>query len=67
MVDETFVFPFEKLEVYRLALELADFVFQLLESIQFESHDILTVDIADKELKIRPYLIGNPIEMGLDG
>jgi len=37
MVDETFVFPFDKLEVYRLALDLADFVFQLLESIQFRS------------------------------
>jgi four helix bundle protein len=34
MVNGPFVFPFEKLEVYRLALDLADYVFQLLESIQ---------------------------------
>jgi four helix bundle protein len=34
VVNEPFVFPFEKLEVYRLALDLADYVFQLLESIQ---------------------------------
>ena len=31
MVGETFVFPFEKLEVYRLAIDLADAVFELLD------------------------------------
>lgn len=38
MVDETFVFPFEKLEVYRLALDLADEVFDLLERLLANRH-----------------------------
>jgi four helix bundle protein len=33
MNGDKFVFPFEKLEVWQLAVELADFVLQLLESI----------------------------------
>ena len=38
--DETekFVFPFEKLEVWQLAIELADFVLTLLESLSPHRH-----------------------------
>jgi four helix bundle protein len=32
MTEKTFVFPFEKLEVWHDAVDLADFVLQLLES-----------------------------------
>jgi four helix bundle protein len=32
MIDNKFVFPFEKLEVWHDAVDLADFVLQLLES-----------------------------------
>jgi four helix bundle protein len=38
MVDEPFVFPFEKLEVYRLAIDLADEVFDLLERLPANRH-----------------------------
>jgi len=35
---EKFVFPFEKLEVWQLAIELADFVLALLESLPPHRH-----------------------------
>jgi hypothetical protein len=35
---EKFVFPFEKLEVWQLAIELADFVVALLESLPLHRH-----------------------------
>ena len=35
---ENFVFPFEKLEVWQLAIELADFVVALLESLPPHRH-----------------------------
>ena len=31
--EETFIFPFEKLEIWELAIGLADFVLGLLESV----------------------------------
>jgi four helix bundle protein len=36
--EERFVFPFEKLEVYQLAIDLADYIFELLESVQSNRH-----------------------------
>ena len=35
---EKFVFPFEKLEVWQLAIDLADFVLALLESLPPHRH-----------------------------
>jgi len=36
--DEKFVFPFERLEVWQLAVDLADFVLSLLESFPANRH-----------------------------
>ena len=38
MSAETFVFPFEKLEVYRLAIDLADAIFELLDRLPANKH-----------------------------
>ncbi len=38
MVGEKFVFPFEKLEVYRLAIDLADAIFELLDRLPANKH-----------------------------
>ena len=38
MIDNKFVFPFEKLEVWHDAVDLADFVLQLLESFPANKH-----------------------------
>lgn len=38
MGEGGFVFPFEKLEVYRLAVDLADAVFELLERLTANRH-----------------------------
>jgi four helix bundle protein len=38
MVGEKFVFPFEKLEVYRLAIDLADAIFELLDRLPANRH-----------------------------
>jgi four helix bundle protein len=38
MIDNKFVFPFEKLEVWHDAVDLADFVLQLLESFPANRH-----------------------------
>ena len=35
---EAFVFPFEKLEVWQLAVDLADFIFKLLEAFPPNKH-----------------------------
>ena len=36
--DSEFVFPFEKIEVWQLSVDLADFVFSLLESFPSNKH-----------------------------
>ncbi len=38
MMAETFKFPFEKLEVWQLSVELADFILNLLESFPANKH-----------------------------
>jgi len=38
MVGEKFVFSFEKLEVYRLAIDLADAIFELLDRLPANKH-----------------------------
>ena len=38
MSAEKFVFPFEKLEVYRLAIDLADAIFELLDRLPANKH-----------------------------
>jgi len=36
--EDSFVFPFEKIEVWRLSVDLADYVFGLLESLPPNKH-----------------------------
>jgi four helix bundle protein len=38
MVKSNYIFPFEKLDVYQMAVELADYVLGLLEGIPFNKH-----------------------------
>jgi hypothetical protein len=42
-----FVFPFEKLEVWQLAVDLADFIFSLLESFPPNKHLFETLTLAE--------------------
>lgn len=37
-MEQRFVFPFEKLDVWRLAVDLADFIFGLMESFPANKH-----------------------------